>query len=242
MPLMWANKGVDIAICGQSNAQGFATGAVSSLPDTDPIDGHTLVKALPGTATLYEDGASVAAYTNPFGPEVGLFSVLSACTVHKRAINGTEISTWGGGAGHMADSVGDWNTQSRKPKVLIWIQGETDAADGTGAKAAAYDAQLTAVMAIAKAQAGAAMGVVAVRIPTTDTTTYPQVEAVRTATRAWCAKANLNGRHHHFFDPTGLDWYSAVTPLQADATHLTGLAMYRLGRAIGLYLQSEGYG
>jgi hypothetical protein len=241
MSMAWANKGPDIAICGQSNTQGFATGAVSALPDVDPLDGSEIVKAIPATATLYEDGAVVAAYTNPFGLEVGILSVLRNARIHKRGENGTTVASWAGGAGHMVSAVADWTAQARKPAALVWLQGEADADEDTGTFAASYADNLTEAMGRAKAYAGAGMGVVCVRIPVTHTD-YTQADAVRTATRLWCLRDDLHGKCHVYYDPTGLAWYSAVSPLQADLVHLTGLAMYRLGKAIGTYLQAEGYG
>lgn len=241
MSLQWANKGVDIALCGQSNAQGFSTGAVSALPDTDPIDGTPIVKAIPATARLFEDGAEIFAYTNPFGLEVGILSVLQTARLHKRGENGTTVASWAGGAGHMVSAVADWTAQGRKPAALVWLQGEADADEDTGTFAASYDANLTEAMGRAKNYAGGGMGVVCGRIPVTDAG-YTQAEAIRTITRLWCAKDDLGGRCHYYFDPTSLAWYTAVNPLQADGVHLTGLAMYRYGKAIGTYLLSEGYG
>jgi hypothetical protein len=242
MSLQWANRGLEIAICGQSNTQGFATGAVSALPEADPIDGHTLQRTLPPTARLFEDGVELFAYTNPFGLEVGILSVLTSAILLKRGENGTNVGSWGGGAGHMSNAVADWNSLGRKPKVLVWLQGEADAADATGTLAANYPTNFTDAMGVAKAQAGAAMGVLALRIPVTDEAGYPQAPAVREATRLWCLRDDLTGRCHAYYDPTSLPWYSAVNPLQADGVHLTGLAMYRLGRAVGTYLQAQGYG
>lgn len=228
-------------MCGQSNISGFATGAVSALPDTDPLDGTVIVKAIPATAKLYEDGVELAAYTNPFGLEAGILSVLTTARVHKRGENGTTVASWAGGAGHMVSAVGDWTAQNRKPAVVVWLQGEADADEDTGTFAAAYPDNLTDAMSRAKAYAGGGMGVVCGRIPVTHAD-YTQADAVRAATRNWCLRDNLLGRVHYYFDPTSLPWYSAVDPLQADGVHLTGLAMYRYGKAIGAYLLSEGYG
>jgi hypothetical protein len=240
--LQWANRGVDIALCGQSNCQGFSTGAVSALPDTDPLDGSEIVKVKPVGVTFYEDGVAVGAWTNPFGPEVGIASVITNARIHKRGENGTEISTWNGGAGHMVSAAADWVAVGRKPAVLVWFQGEADASDATGTKATNYPTVLASVMAWAKATAGGGMGVLCVRIPVTDLVGYPHAETVRTNTRLWCAQDDLTGRCHAFFDPTSQPWYSAVSPMQVDNLHLNGLGMYRMGKAIGQYLLAQGYG
>lgn len=242
MTLQWANKGVVIAFCGQSNTQGFSTGAPTALPDTDPLDGSVITKVKPAGVTFYEDGVLQAGWTNPFGLEVGVGSVITNAILLKRGENGTNIGSWGGGAGHMVSAIGDWNTAGHKPKVLVWLQGEADAADGTGTLAAGYADNLTDCMGRAKSQAGGALGVLCIRIPVTDEVGYPQAPAVREATRLWCLRDDLGGRCHAWFDPTDLPWYSAVSPLQIDNLHLNGLGMYRLGKAVGQYLLAQGYG
>jgi hypothetical protein len=237
----WAHKSAVIALAGQSNISGFATGATSSLPATDPIDGHTLVRDKPAGVSFYEDGAAVAAWTNPFGLEVGIASVLDEAILLKRGENGTAIASWTGGAGHMVSCVSDWATAGHRPSVLVWLQGEADADEDTGTLAAGYPTQIARLKEVMASAMGAGMGLLAVRIPVTHTD-YSFAETVRGHTEDFCERARRLGYNAAYFDPTVLPWYGAVSPLQADLVHLNGLGMYRLGRAIGQYLQSEGYG
>lgn len=238
--LRWAKKTLPpiIAICGQSNAQGFSTGATSSLPDTD-LEGDATVKTKPAGVSFYEDGSIVADWTNPFGPEVGIASVIQECTILKRAVNGSEIGSWIN-AGHIADAIADWDTVGVQPDILIWFQGEQDASDETGTKAAAYSGNLLTLLSNAKADVGGALGFVAIRIPTTDTDGYPYADSVRDSTRLFCLKDDLAGKCSVYLDPSGQAWHTDV--LQADDLHLTGIGMYMYGKFIGKFLRREGYG
>lgn len=235
--LEWATKGPVIAICGQSNAQGFSTGAASSLPDTD-LEGDATVKVKPAGVSFYEDGSAVAAWTNPFGLEVGIASVLQNCTILKRGENGTSISSWSTGAGHMITAIADWNTVGVMPDVLVWFQGEADSQTSEAVANAYYD-DLYTLLGRVKNVAGASVGFVAVRIPVIDAG-YAYADIVRAKTKLYCSDDNRTGKCNAYLDPTSETWHSGI--LQGDNIHLTGIGMYHYGKFVGEFLKLEGYG
>lgn len=236
--LTWATKGPIIAICGQSNCQGFLTGASSSLPDND-LEGDPVVKTKPAGVSFYEDGVLVNDWTNPFGPEVGIGSVLQNCTILKKGENGTTIASWSSGAGHMITAISDWNTVGVLPDVVVWVQGEADS--DIEATANAYYGQLFTLLGRVKNATGGAVGFVPIRVPVIDAA-YPYADIVRAAQAQYCLEDNLGGKCNAYLDPTQEDWYDTDDILQADGVHLNGIGMYMFGKYIGEFLLSEGYG
>lgn len=236
--LLWAHKGPVIGLCGQSNCQGFLTGAATSLPDND-LEGDPIVKTKPAGVTFYEDGLSVADWTNPFGPEVGIASVLQDCTIIKKGENGTTISSWSSGAGHMVDFTTDWSTAGVTPDVIVWVQGEADS--DIEATANAYYGQLFTLLGRAKNVTGAGVGFVPIRVPVIDAA-YPYINIVRAAQAQYCSEDHLGGKCNAYLDPTTEAWYDTDDILQADGVHLNGIGMYMYGKFIGEFLLNEGYG